>query len=142
MRTKLRKTARLASSVGIDLRTRGERRVSLVCGGFSSGLHTRVIADDGNGINWEAVRAKAKRAGLPSNTENDLKSSLFVDGFTTSQNVTDLSGRGVGMGALLEATRALGGEMTIDSTHGRGTRLRMNFPKDADTASNAPSAAA
>ena len=100
------------------------------------------IADDGNGIDWDAVRAKAKRAGLPSATQDDLKSSLFVDGFTTSQNVTDLSGRGVGMGALLHATRSLGGELTIDSTHGRGTRLRMNFPRDAARALNAPSAAA
>ncbi|MEO7112160.1 MAG: Hpt domain-containing protein [Polyangiaceae bacterium] len=100
------------------------------------------IADDGNGIDWETVREKAKRAGLPATTQTDLDQSLFVDGFTTSQNVTDLSGRGVGMGALLHATRALGGELIIHSAFGRGTRLQMIFPKDADVSSHASSAAA
>jgi two-component system chemotaxis sensor kinase CheA len=90
------------------------------------------IKDDGNGIDWEAVRAKAKQAGLPAVTQTDLSKSLFVDGFTTAQSVTDLSGRGVGMGALLHATHALGGEVTIDSTNGQGTRLRMIFPKVAN----------
>jgi two-component system, chemotaxis family, sensor kinase CheA len=100
------------------------------------------IADDGNGIDWDAVRTRAKRAGLPSATQTDLYKSLFVDGFTTSENVTDLSGRGVGMGALLHATRTLGGTLTIDSTFGKGTRLRMIFPKHDDAVSRAPSAAA
>jgi two-component system chemotaxis sensor kinase CheA len=100
------------------------------------------IADDGNGIDWEAVREKAKRAGLPASTQSDLSKSLFVDGLTTATTVTDLSGRGVGMGALLQATRSLGGELTIDSTYGQGTRLRMIFPKDVESKSVSSSAAA
>ena len=86
------------------------------------------IVDDGNGIDWEAVRTRAVRAGLSAESSADLHRCLFENGISTAERVTELSGRGVGMGALMQATRELGGELDVKSTPGRGTRLRMSIP--------------
>jgi len=88
------------------------------------------IEDDGAGIDWDAVRARAVAAGLTVATESDLHQALFADGVSTASSVTDLAGRGIGMGALLDATRALGGELIVESVRGKGTRVRMVFPAD------------
>jgi diguanylate cyclase (GGDEF)-like protein len=73
------------------------------------------VQDDGRGIDWEAVRAKALRAGMPAASRDDLVRCLFSEGFSTAPCITDLSGRGVGTSALLAATEALGGSIEIDS---------------------------
>ena len=86
------------------------------------------IVDDGNGIDWEAVRARALRVGLPAESSADLHRCLFENGISTAERVTELSGRGIGMGALLQATRELGGELDVKSIPGQGTRLRMSIP--------------
>jgi two-component system chemotaxis sensor kinase CheA len=86
------------------------------------------IIDDGRGINWEAVEEKAREAGLPTDTREALIEALFHDGVSTAREVTDLSGRGVGLGALLETTEKLEGEISVESERGRGTTLRMSFP--------------
>ncbi len=99
------------------------------------------IADDGKGIDWDALADRAARMGLATGTEDDLKRALFADGVSTAASVTDVSGRGVGMGALLEGTRALGGDVTIQSSPGQGTLLRFTFPSSArGTGSLAPPA--
>jgi two-component system, chemotaxis family, sensor kinase CheA len=89
------------------------------------------ISDNGRGIDWEALGERAARAGLPVGTPEDLRRALFTDGVSTAASVTDLSGRGVGMGALLAGTRALDGELTVHSTKGQGTTLRFTFPVSA-----------
>jgi len=89
------------------------------------------IIDDGAGIDWQRIAAKARERGLPATTKEDLEAALFSDGLSTATQVTDISGRGVGMGALLEATRALGGRIEVDSTLGRGTAMRCVFPVSA-----------
>jgi signal transduction histidine kinase len=86
------------------------------------------VKDDGRGIDWNAVRARAAKAGVVATTTEELHDALFVDGVSTSSNVTDLSGRGVGMGALRHATRELGGELVVESHEHQGTLLRMLFP--------------
>ncbi len=86
------------------------------------------VRDDGRGIDWEQVRVRAEKAGLPWETRSDLEKALFVDGVSTSSVASDLSGRGVGMGALLHAAEALGGKLVLDSQPGEGTRIRMSFP--------------
>lgn len=100
------------------------------------------VSDDGNGIDWDAIRERAARFGMPARSAADLNSCLFADGVSTAASVTELSGRGVGMGALLHATRSLGGELDVRSVPGKGTRLRMTFPRHAGAQTNASSAAA
>jgi two-component system chemotaxis sensor kinase CheA len=87
------------------------------------------VADDGGGIDWDAVRVKARDAGLPAESQADLEQALFSDGLTTTDVVTDTSGRGVGMSALREAVTALGGTIEIESTAGTGAVLRYRFPE-------------
>lgn len=89
------------------------------------------VADDGRGIDWQRVAEKAAAAGLPSQTPNDLERALFSDGLSTAADISDISGRGVGMGALLQATQGLGGEVTIQSKPQQGTTFRFVFPPSA-----------
>lgn len=95
------------------------------------------IQDDGRGIDWTAIAEKAQASGLPHTTREELGNALFVDGFTTASRVTELSGRGVGMGALLHGTQALGGFVTVNSTPGGGTTMRMTFPKSGSSRQSA-----
>jgi HPt (histidine-containing phosphotransfer) domain-containing protein/HAMP domain-containing protein len=89
------------------------------------------IEDDGRGIGWDAIAAKCAAQGLPTRTPDDLIAALFADGVSTAAVLTDISGRGVGMGALRAAVEALGGVLDITTESGRGTRLRMSFPAAA-----------
>jgi two-component system, chemotaxis family, sensor kinase CheA len=86
------------------------------------------LTDDGRGIDLEKVRSKAKAKGLPHATEAQLLDALFADGITTADQATELSGRGVGMGALRAAAEALGGRVTLQSKPGQGTTLRVRVP--------------
>ncbi len=88
------------------------------------------IEDDGRGIDWDAVRSKATARGLRVGSEDDLTELLFEDGVSTTRQVTQLSGRGIGMGALRAEVWNLGGKISVHSTRGAGTRLRMTFPPD------------
>ncbi|HET7540386.1 MAG TPA: ATP-binding protein [Polyangiaceae bacterium] len=97
------------------------------------------VADDGPGIDWEKVRLKATRMGLPHDTQAELVDVLFADGFTTSEHVTDLSGRGVGLSALRQSVRDLHGAIAVDSTLTRGTTFRFTF--DETQLNRAPKAA-
>jgi two-component system, chemotaxis family, sensor kinase CheA len=85
------------------------------------------IADDGSGIQWDSIRARALRLGLPAMTKTDLVEAMFTDGVTTRDAATDISGRGVGLSALRHAVRALGGTIEVTSMAGSGTRLEMRF---------------
>jgi two-component system chemotaxis sensor kinase CheA len=91
------------------------------------------IADDGRGIDWAGVARKAAELGLPSRTEADLRAALFCDGVSTAAHVTDISGRGIGMGAVRAATEALGGHLEIETAPQKGTTLRMVFQASAMT---------
>lgn len=86
------------------------------------------ISDDGRGIDWHHIAERARSAGLAATTASDLERALFVDGISTATNVSDVSGRGIGMGALLAATEALGGKLSIESELRRGTTVRFTFP--------------
>jgi two-component system chemotaxis sensor kinase CheA len=89
------------------------------------------IRDDGRGIDWSAVAKKAERHGLPHQTQADLVEALFADGFSTRYDVTEYSGRGVGMGVLREACKAQGGKLCVESEPGRGTKVEFRFPRSA-----------
>lgn len=87
------------------------------------------IKDDGRGINWEAVRLKAEAAGLPAQNSRDLEAALFADGLSTRDEVSEISGRGVGLGAVREVCRRLGGDVQIESHPGLGTTFRFRLAK-------------
>ena len=87
------------------------------------------VADNGRGIDWSQVAERAARAGLPTKTAADLERALFSDGISTAASVSDLSGRGVGMGALLAAARELGGDLSVESKIHEGTLIRFTFPR-------------
>ena len=86
------------------------------------------ISDDGRGIDWDEVRRVAALGGVPANSQDELRAAIFADGVTTREAVSDLSGRGVGMGAVLAATEELGGRVSIDTATGEGTVVRFSLP--------------
>ena len=86
------------------------------------------LIDDGRGIDFDKVRAKAVTLGLPHATDAELTEALFNEGLSTTDQATELSGRGIGMSALREAARSLGGVISLSSKRGQGTTLRVRFP--------------
>ena len=86
------------------------------------------LSDDGGGIDWDKIREKALDAGIRIESHDDLIGALFSDGVSTAASVTDVSGRGVGMGALKAATEGLDGRIVVESTPGRGTTFLFCFP--------------
>lgn len=98
---------------------------------------TITIRDDGRGIDWDGVRRHAIACGLPSATQADLEQAIFAEGFTTKDVVTAISGRGVGMAAIADVTRRLGGRIVLRSESGRGTTFEFHFPASAAFESDA-----
>ncbi|GAB2601441.1 hypothetical protein Aab01nite_63830 [Paractinoplanes abujensis] len=92
------------------------------------------IADDGRGIDPDKVKRKAYEKGLISEdelealTETDAVDLIFRPGFSTADQVSDLSGRGVGMDAVRASVEKLGGTVTMRSQPGRGTSTRLRLP--------------
>ncbi|MHA7917306.1 Hpt domain-containing protein [Alloalcanivorax xenomutans] len=90
------------------------------------------LADDGGGINTEAVRAKAVERGLidadANPSDQDVHQFIFHAGFSTASQVTQLSGRGVGMDVVASEIKQLGGTVRIESHRGQGTRFVVRLP--------------
>jgi chemotaxis protein histidine kinase CheA/ActR/RegA family two-component response regulator len=86
-----------------------------------------VVADDGAGIDWEAVAAAADDKGLPV-IPPDLSPLLFFPGFTTRDTVSDFSGTGEGLAAVHEAVDQVNGSVHIISRQGRGTTVTLTLP--------------
>ncbi|KAF1685631.1 chemotaxis protein CheA [Pseudoxanthomonas broegbernensis] len=89
------------------------------------------VADDGRGLNRDRILAKAIERGLsvPENpTDAQVWDLIFQAGFSTADQVTDLSGRGVGMDVVRKNIQALGGEVQLESRHGHGTRVVIRLP--------------
>jgi two-component system, chemotaxis family, sensor kinase CheA len=90
------------------------------------------IRDDGRGINRERVRAKAEASGLIAPTaslsDQDLLQLIFQPGFSTAQQVTNLSGRGVGMDVVKRTIDALRGTINVASQNGEGSNISLAIP--------------
>ena len=86
------------------------------------------VADDGAGIDWEAVAARAVAHGLPAGTAHERAAALAADGVSTAAAVTEISGRGVGVGAIAAVCARLGGRLEVDSAPGHGTTIRCVVP--------------
>jgi two-component system, chemotaxis family, sensor kinase CheA len=103
-----------------------------LCARHSGGSVLISIADDGGGINAEAVRNRAIEKGLVAAdaqlTEPEIYSLILAPGFSTAKEVTDLSGRGVGMDVVRRSVEALRGSITIASKPGLGTTITLHLP--------------
>ncbi|MFY0621587.1 MAG: chemotaxis protein CheA [Pelagimonas sp.] len=90
------------------------------------------IADDGAGLNREVILRKAIEKNLvPKDAElsdPEIDNLLFLPGFSTAGQVSNLSGRGVGMDVVKNAVQALGGRISISSTPGKGTTFTIILP--------------
>jgi len=89
------------------------------------------VIDDGYGLDLDKIRSKAKAMGLWSGVElenNELINFIFTTGFTTSESVTDLSGRGVGLDVVKKSIESLGGVIEVFSKKGTGTTFRISLP--------------
>jgi len=87
-----------------------------------------VIHDDGRGIDWEAVAAKARAQQLPASAHDELVNALFADAFSTRDVVTETSGRGMGLSVVREVVRGMGGRIEVESNVGKGSLFRFVFP--------------
>ncbi len=90
------------------------------------------IADDGRGIDRERVLAKAIANGLVAPeaqlSDDDINQLIFAPGFSTAAQVSNISGRGVGMDVVKQNVKELGGRITIESTPGKGTSFSLALP--------------
>lgn len=92
------------------------------------------ISDDGAGVNTDRVRAKAVERGLipadraGSLTEHETVQLVFLPGFSTTDAISDLSGRGVGMDVVRAAVQRINGTVSLSSERGRGTTIRLALP--------------
>ena len=89
------------------------------------------VGDDGAGLNRQKILAKAKERGLPASehmTDQEVFGLIFEAGFSTADQVTDVSGRGVGMDVVRRNIQAMGGRVEIDSMPGIGTRMTVRLP--------------
>jgi two-component system chemotaxis sensor kinase CheA len=90
------------------------------------------VADDGAGLDLEKILARGVERGLvPAGArppDEQLINLIFQPGFSTAEAVTDVSGRGVGMDVVQRNVRALGGDITVSSVKGAGTRFVLRLP--------------
>jgi len=109
------------------------RQGTIVLSAEHSGAHVLIrIRDDGRGMNVEAIRRKAAEQGLisadASLADQELLSLVLLPGFSTAEQVTDVSGRGVGMDVVKQAIDGLRGTIEICSRPGQGTTITLALP--------------
>lgn len=89
------------------------------------------VTDDGAGLNRERILAKAISQGMAVNenmTDDEVGMLIFAPGFSTAEQVTDVSGRGVGMDVVKRNIQEMGGHVEIQSKQGSGTTIRILLP--------------
>ncbi|WP_226638380.1 chemotaxis protein CheA [Novosphingobium profundi] len=90
------------------------------------------IADDGAGINRKVVLAKAIEKGIVGPdaqlSAEEIDNLIFAPGFSTAAQISNISGRGVGMDVVRQNVKDLGGRITIESTPGKGTAFILTMP--------------
>jgi chemosensory pili system protein ChpA (sensor histidine kinase/response regulator) len=90
------------------------------------------LADDGGGLDFARIRAKAVERSLIGDdqaaTDSQLTQMIFMSGFSTAEVLTEMAGRGVGMDVVKNETAALGGRIEVHTQSGRGTTFRILLP--------------
>ena len=93
-----------------------------------------IVRDDGKGLNKQALYDKALKNGLIGNrtitdfSEKEIYQFITFAGFSTKEQVTEYSGRGVGMDVVVKNIQAVGGNLEIDSVEGAGSEMIMKIP--------------
>lgn len=130
----------IRNSVDHGIETPEERRAAgkpevgkITLDAYHEGNHIAIlISDDGKGLNLNLIREKAIRKGLIGEreelTERDIANLIFLPGFSTAEEVTDISGRGVGMDVVKKALNNLGGMIDISTRPGQGTTFTIRLP--------------
>ncbi|KJL06437.1 MULTISPECIES: chemotaxis protein CheA [Priestia] len=102
---------------------------------YHSGNHVFIdLEDDGAGINREKVLHKALDRGIIDGktaetlTDKQVYELIFASGFSTAEQISDVSGRGVGLDVVKNTIESLGGSVTIDSNEGYGSRFSIQLP--------------
>lgn len=115
---------------------RGKPEVgSIYLNAFQEGNNVVIeVADDGNGIDVEKVKSKAVEKGTLTQeqadalTEKEAIDLLFKPSFSTSDKITDVSGRGVGLDVVKSKIEALGGDVEVKTKYGEGTTFSIRLP--------------
>ncbi|MBQ9948003.1 MAG: chemotaxis protein CheA [Oscillospiraceae bacterium] len=99
----------------------------------ASGEVVITVQDDGAGIDPEKIMAKAKRQGILTKpeaeyTEKEIQNLILLPGFSTNEQVTEFSGRGVGMDVVKANVEKCGGSIVVDSKKGAGTAFIIKIP--------------
>ncbi|RIK91045.1 MAG: hybrid sensor histidine kinase/response regulator, partial [Burkholderiales bacterium] len=91
-----------------------------------------LFADDGRGLDYAKILARAREIGLvepgAQPSERELSEMIFAPGFSTASEITELAGRGVGADVVLSEVQSLGGRIDTDTQAGRGTRFTVHLP--------------
>lgn len=92
-----------------------------------------IVKDNGKGLNREKILARARENGFVNRPENELTdkeiySCIFLPGFSTKDEATEFSGRGVGMDVVVKNISAIGGSVSIDSLPEEGTAITVKIP--------------
>jgi len=108
---------------------------SLTLRAYHSGNHVFIeIEDDGAGINRDKVQAKAIENGMISTaeaellTDDEIAKLILSSGFSTADEISDISGRGVGLDVVKNKIEALGGQITIESKKDKGSIFSIQLP--------------
>ncbi|QIR41615.1 chemotaxis protein CheA [Tolypothrix sp. PCC 7910] len=102
--------------------------------GYESGKVNIEIGDDGRGLNLDRLKARSQQLGLVSATQaaamsdSEAMNLIFLRGFSTAEQITNLSGRGVGMDIVKDNIEKINGSIEIDSQLGQGTTFKLKIP--------------
>jgi len=95
------------------------------------------VADDGKGIDFDAIRRKAESRGLlkpgRSADQHQLLQYIFMPNFTSKESVSGTSGRGVGLDVVAAAVKALGGKISLKTGKNEGSRFTIRYPNKKET---------
>ena len=100
---------------------------------------TVTVSDDGAGLSHEKLLAKALEKGIINASRikemaiSEVHQLIFASGISTRENVTDLSGRGLGMSIVAEKVMKLGGTVFVESEPGKGTKFIITVPQSLST---------
>ncbi len=88
------------------------------------------LSDDGRGLDDSRIRAKAQALGLEHQAMDmaQLRSLIFLPGFSTAEEISTLAGRGVGLGVVANTVHELGGTIEVESRPGQGVTFILNLP--------------
>lgn len=105
-----------------------------VSASHEAGQITIDIVDDGRGLNIEKIKSKilssgiATEVGLAAMSQQEIYQQIFEPGFSTASNITNVSGRGVGMDVVKSNIESIGGSVSLSSAPGAGSRFSLRIP--------------